>query len=291
MLPPECLEALDYTIWLGSEAHAGRLTHCSQSTICRRARQATTIFKVRLSKVEGEWNTYPDSILLTLERQVHQLYRFASQKLLRLESDHWAGPQLLTALPEPWVHGRPGRVGIRRPMQLLRDRIIDAWITCTQADLPPTDDPTYVTHVLATTPLMMACASDHPLSGIGELTVGDLQQFPSLSVATHHYPNFAKQMQAKGAWNTPQTMQHYSYERWEAQALHNLYTLPINTLSNPLANSGLQPLDFNLSINDCIALVMRRDISELPEVQRLREHLQQQLHALALKNPLLSALN
>ena len=291
MLPPESLEALDCMIWLGSEANAGCLTNFSQSTICRRAKQATSIFKIRLAKAGGEWNTYPNSTLLTLERQVHQLFRFAHERTLRLESDHWAGRQLISNLPTPWAHGRAGRIGIQRPMQLLRERVIDAWITCTKADLPEPNNPTYISYELATMPLMIACARNHPLGQIGQLSAGDLQQFPSLSVADHHYPMFAAQMQAKGTWNTPQAMNNYSYDRWEGQALQNLYTIPINTLSNPLGNGRLIPLDFDLRINDCIALVIRRDISEQPAIHQLLDHLQQQLHNLALEHPQLSTLN
>ena len=68
MLSPESLEALDYMIWLGSETNAGCLTNFSQSTISRRAKQATTIFKIKLAKARGEWNTFANSNLLTLER-------------------------------------------------------------------------------------------------------------------------------------------------------------------------------------------------------------------------------
>lgn len=290
MLSPELLQALDHLIWLGSESHAGRLTNCSQSTICRRARQATQLFGVNLIKTNGDWHTSPESNLLSLERQVHQLFRFATSRILRLESDHWAGRQILSALPSPWAHGRPGRIGIQRPLQLLRDRIIDAWITCTKADLPAADDPIMISYELAETPLMLACAPDHPLEQTTRLSVGDIQQFPSLSVATHHYPNFASQMQTRGAWNTPQAMNTYSYERWEAQALQKLCTIPINTLSNPLHESSLSTLDFDLAVNDCVALVIRRDLSEQPAIHRLLHSLQQRLHNLALENPLLSPL-
>ena len=102
---------------------------------------------------------------------------------------------------------------------------------------------------------------------------------------------FAAQMQAKGTWNMPQAMNNYSYDRWEGQALQNLCTIPINTLSNPLGNGRLIPLDFDLRINDCIALVIRRDISEQPAIHQLLDHLQQQLHNLALEHPQLSTLN
>ena len=291
MLSPESLEALDYMIWLGSETNAGCLTNFSQSTICRRAKQATTIFKIKLAKVRGEWNTFPNSNLLTLERQVHQLFRFAKGRVLRLESDHWAGRQLVSTLPKPWAHGRAGRIGIQRPMQLLRERVIDAWISCTKADLPEPNDPTFISYELATMPLMIACAPNHPLSQISQLSTGDLQRFPSLSVANHHYPRFALQMQAKGTWNAPQAMNNYSYDRWEGQALRNLCTVPINTLSNPLHSDRLIPLDFDLRINDCIALVIRRDISEQPAIHQLLDDLQQQLRKLALEHPQLSTLN
>ena len=98
-------------------------------------------------------------------------------------------------------------------------------------------------------------------------------------------------MRAKGTWNMPQVMNNYSYDRWEGQAVQNLCTIPINALSTPLDSSHLIPLDFDLRINDCIALVIRRDISEQPAIHQLLDDLQQQLRKLALEHPQLSTLN
>lgn len=289
MLSQDCLEALDYLIWLGAETQAAAMANCNQSTISRRAKQAASVFEVQMYKCNGEWNTLASNNLLTLERQVHQLFRFSIKHRLRLESDHWAGRQVLKALPSPWVHGRVGRIGIERPMQLLRERIIDAWISCSKADLPAQDDPTYQVHELATMPVAIACAPDHPLTKAKELSVGDLQQFPSLGVESHHYPKFALEMQAHGLWNAPQAMRSYCYEQWEGRALEEQFTIPINVLSTA-AESPLIPLDFKLNINDCIAVVIRRDTSEQPAIHELLHSLERQIRTLTLEHPQLRAL-
>ena len=289
MLSLDCLEALDYVIWLGAETQAAAMAACNQSTISRRARQAVSTFDIQLIKADNAWNTLPASNLLTLERQVHQLFRFSRHRRLRLDSDHWAGRQLVQTLPTAWIHRGRGCIGIERPMHLLRERIIDAWMTCTKPDLPASDDPTYQVIELASMPLAIACAPGHPLTHAKALSVGDLQQFPSLGVASHHYPQFAQAMQAHGVWNAPQAMRTYSYEQWEGRALQERFTIPINPLSTA-ADSPLIPLDFSLSIDDCIAVVIRRDTSEQPAIHELLQHLQQQIHTLSLEHPQLTAL-
>ena len=287
MLSVELLQALDDVIWLGSEAQAADLSHCNQSTICRRARQAARLFSIELVKINHEWRIATPCTLLSLERHVHQLFRFQSNARLRLESDHWVGQQFAAYLPGGWIHGKPRRIGIEKPMRLLDDRVLDAWISSTISDLPEGDDPKYRVYQLAQMPVEIACASDHPLIHIKQLSQGDLLQFPSLALPFHLYPNFSRQMQSVGLWTETATMRSYDFTQWEARAMASLTTIPINVLSTH-ANAQLTSLDFEIGINDCVALVVRRDMAEQAAVQALLEALQRWLAHVAINKPALT---
>lgn len=287
MLSVELLQALDDVIWLGSETLAADLSHCNQSTICRRAKQAAKIFSIHLIKIHNEWRISRPSNLLNLERHVHQLFRFQSNTRLRLECDHWVGQQFVAYVPGSWIHGQPHRIGIDKPMQLLQERVIDAWISSTISDLPAPDDPTYQVYALAEIPVEIACAMDHPLVHTKQLSRDDLLQFPSLALPSHLYPKFSSQMQSKGLWTEAANMRSYDFHQWEARAMGSLATIPINLLSTN-ANAQLTPLDFNVGINDCVAVVVRRDMAEQAAVHQLLGALQRWLAHLAIKEQALA---
>ena len=280
MLSVEHLQALDYLLWLGSETRAAGLAECNQSTICRRAKQAAQILSLKLIKTNHEWRTSEASILLNLERHLHQLLRFTRNDRLRLESDHWVGKQVTTCLPSAWIHGTPGRLGIAKPMQLLQERILDAWISCTKADLPTDDDPVYQAYELATTPLQLACAINHPLARCSQLSSNDLEQFPSLSLESHLYPKFSDQMRLKGLWTYTCLMRSHHFEQWEGKAMGSLSTIPVNSLSTD-RRAKLITLDFDLEIDDCVAIVVLKENSEQPAIHQLLESMQQWLLGMA----------
>jgi DNA-binding transcriptional LysR family regulator len=283
MLTPEALQSLDYLIWLGSGEHAAQHSHCSQSAISRRAAHAADVLGVSLRKSRNEWGTEPHSLLLNLERQVHQLYRLLKTKRLRLESDHWAGRQILVDLPSQWISGRRGRIGIQRPMQLLQERVIDAWISCSKPDLPGQDDPIFAVYEIANIPLRMACANNHPLVGESGLTTSDLIQYPSLGLASAYYPQFGALLKQRGLWRETIKLDTYAFHDWEGRASTGLASIPVNALSTDLSY-GLSALDWPTGIQDCIALIVLRDLSEQAEIQHLLNHLRNRAMAMARVN-------
>ena len=289
MLTPDALQSLDYLIWLGSGEHAARYSHCSQSAISRRAAQAAEVLGIRLRKSTNEWSTEPHNHLLSLERQVHQLYRLLKTKRLRLESDHWAGREILADLPSQWICGRRGRIGIQKPTQLLQERIIDAWITCSKPDLPDQDDPIFAVYEIANIPLRMACASNHPLAGESGLTSSDLIQYPSLGLAGECYPQFGARLKQRGLWRQTINLDTYAFHDWEGRASTSLATIPVNALSTDFSY-GLSALDWPTGIQDCIALIVLRDLSEQAEIQHLLNHLRSRAQAMARVNEELSLL-
>lgn len=291
MLTLEVLESLDSLIWLGSGYRAAQHCFCSQSAISRHAALAAGRLGVRLRKIKGEWDTVPHSHLLSLERHLHQLCRFLKAKGLRLESDHWAGREIIADLPNGWSAGRSGRLGIQRPLRLLQERVIDAWISSSQPDLPSRDDPAFIAYEIAKIPLYLASGAKHPLAGEKGLSTNDLLHYPSLGLGHDCYPRFGRLLAQQGLWNDKITMDEYQFSGWEGRATTGLATVPVNSLSTDLSSSpSLSVIDWRTGLNDCIALIVRRDLGEEPEFQHLLEHLRSRARAMARHNEELTVL-
>jgi DNA-binding transcriptional LysR family regulator len=174
-------------------------------------------------------------------------------------------------------------------MQLLRERIIDAWISCSKPDLPGQDDPLFAVYEIANVPLRIASARDHPLAGESGLTTRDLIQYPSLGLASACYPQFGALLKQRGLWRQTINLDTYEFQDWEGRATNSLATIPVNSLSTDISD-GLSTLDWSTGIQDCIALIVRRDLSEQAEIQHLLNHLHSRTQAMARVNEELSLL-
>ena len=84
-------------------------------------------------------------------------------------------------MPAGWVGGSWNHVGMERPLQLLRERVIDAWIGSYQPDMPVTDSEITVID-LCRTPVHLVAHPGHPLASRQSLAQEDLDPFPSLSL-------------------------------------------------------------------------------------------------------------
>ena len=71
-------------------------------------------------------------------------------------------------------------MGPWRPLQLLRERVIDGWIYA-DPDLPDGDPDLLVLRFTDAAPLLTAVAR-HPLHGQGTLRLDDCRAFPSLAL-------------------------------------------------------------------------------------------------------------
>lgn len=113
----------------------------------------------------GEWVIEGNTKLLNMERQVHQEYRLnKDDEKLRLEANFWAGPTLSHPSPDGWVNGVWDHIGMDRPLHLLREGIIDAWIGSYQPDLPDKNDPDLIVIDLCKNPVKLVEDKLHPLS-------------------------------------------------------------------------------------------------------------------------------
>ncbi|MEB3361514.1 MAG: hypothetical protein VKI42_05250 [Synechococcaceae cyanobacterium] len=144
MVTPEDLAALDLLLWLRTGQEAGSRLGVNQSTVVRRATTAAEVCRVKPKRVASEWILTGDTTLLAMERQVHQYYRLLAGAPLRLECTTWDVQALALPLPPGWIGGVFDHLSMARPMQLLRERVIDAWINCHHPDLTDLDDPELV---------------------------------------------------------------------------------------------------------------------------------------------------
>ena len=128
MISQDDLQALDGLQWLGSGHAASAVLGISQATMSRSSSRALKLFELRMERQEGEWQLIGDASFLQMERRVHQVARWMGHRPLRLEATYWSAPTLCAGLPPTWRLGRSNIVGVGRNLQLVRERIVDAWI-------------------------------------------------------------------------------------------------------------------------------------------------------------------
>lgn len=134
MVTIEDLSALDLLQWWRGGRRVGVHLGCSQSTVSRRVAHCARVFSLRLVRRQGEWQLRRPNRLLEMERRVHQRYRLLGGAALRLEASGWFASMLALPAPPGWITGGFDDRGPERPLQLLGERVIDAWLA---PDAPP----------------------------------------------------------------------------------------------------------------------------------------------------------
>ncbi len=290
MVELEVLEALDGIQWLGSGLEVAKRLATHQATVSRQCRKALQVFALTMERQNGEWELLGDQTFLALEREVHQLARWAQRRPLRLEATYWSAPTLCASLPPGWLLGRSDIVGVQRNLQLLQDRVVDAWIAGLP-DLPAADDPDLVAIVLSRMPVFFTCAPGHPLLQRGPLTYRDLAEFPSLALPRGSYPLVEQALQAIGLWNDGVRMTRYRRDRWEGKSEAELVVGYGTPLSMLVSGGSLHRLPLLLPFASGDALVVRREFVSHPRLVGLCRHLLAALRRLAQTEPELELLS
>ena len=283
MIGPEELQGFDLLVWLGNGRAAASRSRCSQPTISRQAREVAERLHLSLQKVGGEWLVRGDTTLLSYERQLHQLHRFLGRASLRLEIGAVSGRLLGLPPPEGWIAGPPDRIHLPRSLRLLRERVIDAWITTAADDLPHPPDPCLQRFDLYTAPIWLVAAADHPLIGVAELSRDDLLSFPSAGVSGGWLPRTETHLRARGLWSHPLRIDRYEKRHWDGRTGDGqtlAYASPLMLNLNP----SLQRIDHDLALDSNTALVVHRDHADAEPVLQLRAELHRRTQALALAN-------
>jgi DNA-binding transcriptional LysR family regulator len=192
----ECLDAFDHLIWLRTGARAADVLGCNQSTISRYASKCQQTFNVKLRRDSAEWVVAGDTGLLAAERQLHQLYRWEMNLPLRFEAQHWMRDFYEAWQLAGWTKGNLNYLEYGRPVDLLKDRVIDAWL-CGAPDLPA--DPELTCVQLFEMPMLLAARCDHPLlQRQAPLTLEDVAAYPLLPLPQRAFPVFEAQLKALG---------------------------------------------------------------------------------------------
>lgn len=174
MVSVEELASLDYVLWRRTGKQAAQALGCNQSTISRRLARCLEIFELTMRRSRNEWKA-SYSPLLQMERELHQHCRLLGRHPLRLEADQSAAPLLSQALPEGWTGGCYDPISAERPMGLLRERVIDAWLCSAMHELPlASRSSDLALHPLWDHPRTLHAAPGLPPAGERDLTSGDL---------------------------------------------------------------------------------------------------------------------
>jgi len=122
-------------IWLQSGKKVGEIFEQHQTTISRNKKKCAQIFGIKLQKIGNHWQPKEDSLLLQLERMVHQMARLQGKSSLRLDANRWLDHSLLNPPPSEWIVSSTKNFSDSHSLECLEQRIVDAWL-CPLRDLP-----------------------------------------------------------------------------------------------------------------------------------------------------------
>ena len=280
----DALTALDALQCLRTGDEVFRRYGISSSTVSRQSRKCLDIFDVELKRVNGEWEILGDRTTLFLERNVHQTARFLGLRPLRLEATYWSGPLLCTPSPERWILGLSNIVGVRRNFQLLKERVVDAFVAGLP-DVPLDDDNDLMTINLSSMPVFFVCSPDHPLLRESELTFEKIARYPTLALPAGSYPRVEASLKSIGLWNDYVRMSRYQRDSWEGKSEEEL-TIGYGTdLSMEISGGSLARLPLELPFLSGEALVVRREFTEHPEIKILLDLIMSRLESFSALYP------
>ena len=270
MISIDELKYLDFQIWLRSGEECAKRLFVAQSTISRRNSETLKTLNLKARKDNyGELITEGDTKFLQMERNIHQLYRFSNNKeKLRLEATFWAGPTLAKPAPEGWINGVWNHVGMTRPLHLIHEGIIDAWISSYQPDLPEPDNPDFAVIDLCKTPVKLVANKHHPLAKKINICKQDLESFPALSLPKGWFPRTEEKLRSHGLWSSETRMKRYKRELWEDKTEDQI-TLSYATCLGLEVMENLSILDYDLNLTSGESLIVKKSLINNKKIQSL----------------------
>ena len=272
MVSLECLDAFDHLIWLRTGARAADALGCNQSTISRHSSRCQQIFNVKLRRESAEWNVSGDTELLTAERRLHQHYRWEMQLPLRFEMQHWMRDFYSACPMAGWTKGNLNYLEYARPLNLLKNRIIDAWL-CGAPDLP--EDPELTCVQLFEMPMLLAARHDHPLlQRQAPLTLAEVAAYPLLPLPQTAFPVFEAQLKALGFAGPPADVPTDSAGRTaDGLSFDERFLGIASPLTLPLYGTGYVALPLEIPIVFGDVLVIHSEFATHRRSQMLLESL------------------
>lgn len=282
MVGIDCLASLDGLIWLRTGSRVAAKFNLDQSSVSRNSRRCADLFSVSLRRGDAEWILTGDQVLLNLQRHVHQLVRYRDYKSLRLEAQHWMGPLLCPSPPPGWIAGNFDYLEYHRPLQLLRERVIDAWIA-SYPDVPGPEDPDLCSIRLSRMPSLLTVKAGHPLLELGDrVTFADISCYPFLPLPEDAFPVFQAVLEGCGLWDPSARRADRKSPTWCGQpGFEELMVAVATPLTMPLYGESFQALPLRLPVSVGDALVVGREFVHTPQVKLLTTLLRRRLTALA----------
>ena len=134
MVSLDLLSSFDGMIWLQSGKKVGALFDQHQTTISRNQKKCAQVFGIKLQKISSCWQPQEDSLLLQLERKVHQLARLQGKSSLRLDANRWLDGSLFNPPPSQWLVSSAKKFSDPHSLECLQQRIVDVCL-CPLNDL------------------------------------------------------------------------------------------------------------------------------------------------------------
>lgn len=272
MVTLECLDAFDHLIWLRTGARAAEAIGCNQSTISRSSSKCQQIFNVKLRRVAAELVLVGDIALLTAQRQLHQAYRWELDLPLRFEAQHWMRDVYESWQLDGWTKGNLNYFEYERPLDLLRHRIIDAWL-CGAPDVP--EDPELTCLPLFEMPMLLVARHGHPLLQRQQpLHLEDVATYPLLPLPQGAFPVFQAQLASLGlGGDHAQVQPDRCGEGVEGLSFAERCLGIASVLTLPLYGEEYQVLPVDLPIRFGDVLVIRTEFTGHRRTQQLLESL------------------
>lgn len=272
MVSLECLDAFDHLIWLRTGARAAERLGCNQSTVSRHASRCQQVFDVKLKRESAEWIISGDMELLAAERRLHQRYRWEMQLPLRFETQHWMRDFYADWQLPDWHKGNLNYLEYQRPLYLLKNGIIDAWL-CGAPDIP--EDPELTCMQLFEMPMRLAARHHHPLlQHQAPLTLAEVTAYPLLPLPHAAFPVFEAQLQALGLTSPPTVVPTDSAGQPADDLSFVERSLGIaSALTLPLYGDEYVALPLEIPITFGDVLVIRSEFAEHRRSRTLRDSL------------------
>lgn len=260
---PDGLIALDYLCWLGSGRRVADRMECNPSTVSRKAEACAVSLGLLLRKRAGLWMLYGDGELLEAERQLHQRYRLAGYGPLRLDVSADLNRLLNVPPHNGWRSGGQGHFSFRRPLELLEQRVIDAWLCSFCEELPALEQAGWQVMELLDLPLLLLADAGHELLAGGGTGADDpvvLRSFPCLALPDHCQPRRQALLQRLGLGGLLLGIERHDEGKWDSP-LDDRRTIRPGTPFELIRRDGWKALPVPLRHNIRLGLVVRNDLA------------------------------